>query len=81
MAVRKLKFTSSNLATGAYNKNTMDLLIRFKSGGEGYYNPVPANIVDNLMAAPSQGKYFHHAIKSKYKWTPLPKKSPVTKTE
>lgn len=55
---------SSNLASVGYENRT--LYIAFHSGGLYSYAGVPERIYQELLAAPSKGKYFHAYIKGVY---------------
>lgn len=62
--------TSSNLATAAWANRK--LFLQFNNGLCYSYDDVPELIYDNLISAPSVGKFFHAEIRDKYVTTPLP---------
>ena len=57
---------SSNIAAVAYDKATLTLGIRFKSGGEYEYFCVQPNVHAAMMSAASVGKFFAGNIKGTY---------------
>jgi hypothetical protein len=56
--------SSSDLNSVGYENSTLE--IAFNSGGVYQYSGVPASVYQGLMAASSQGTYFHAYIKDKY---------------
>lgn len=56
---------SSNLASVGYDASRKILEIEFKSGSVYRYSPTSESIYRNLMAAPSNGRYFHAAIRNR----------------
>ncbi len=58
--------SSSNLRSIGYDMSIQTLEIEFNSGGIYQYPQVPENIYNELMNAPSHGKYFNYFIKNKY---------------
>ena len=57
---------SSNLKSVGYESNTLE--IEFKKSGIYQYYRVPKIVYNNLMTAPSLGKYFNYNIKDKYSY-------------
>ncbi len=57
---------SSNLRSVGYDKSVGILEIEFNNGGIYQYFKVPENIYQELMNAPSHGKYFLRFIRDKY---------------
>lgn len=55
---------SSNIAAVGYDTRDSTLKIEFKNGGLYHYPNVPIAVYEELMAAPSLGKYFHLYIRS-----------------
>lgn len=60
---------SSNIEAIAYSSGKSELHVKFKSGVEYAYSDVPASVVDDLMAAPSKGKFLAENIKGKYPYS------------
>jgi len=58
--------SSSNLRSIGYDISTQTLEIEFNSGGIYQYSQVPESIYNELMNAPSHGRYFNHYIKNKH---------------
>ncbi len=56
--------TSSNINSVGYENNT--LYVSFRRSGIYVYSGVPYNVFQNLLAAPSKGKYFATYIKHSY---------------
>ncbi len=56
--------SSSDISSIGYENGT--LYIQFHSGGMYSYDNVPVSVYQNLMTAPSKGRYFHANIKSVY---------------
>jgi hypothetical protein len=59
---------SSNLKSVGYDVNTKTLEIEFQNGSVYQYYEVPLNIYENLMKAPSHGKFFHAHIRNVYRY-------------
>jgi lysyl-tRNA synthetase class 2 len=57
---------SSALLGFTYDAERRLLWIRFRTGEVYLYDMVPADIVDALMQAPSQGRYFNSAIRGNF---------------
>lgn len=60
---------SSNLAAVGYDAESRTLEIEFIHGGVYQYSDVPQSVYDDLMSAPSHGKFFHAHIRDKYSYT------------
>lgn len=56
---------SSNLDSCAYDPETSELDVTFKSGGTWTYRNVNQQEYEGLLTAPSAGKYFHNIIRGK----------------
>lgn len=59
----KVEVKSSAIKAIEYDDNTQILRITFTQGRTYDYPAVPRNEVDQLIAAPSVGKYFNTHIK------------------
>lgn len=57
---------STNLEHVTYNFDEELLMVKFVSGGIYNYYGVPLAEYDQLMTAPSPGKYFYHNIRMDY---------------
>lgn len=55
--------SSTELASIGYQEATSVLEVEFRKGGVYQYFGVPAQIYDQLMAAPSKGSYFNRVIR------------------
>ena len=62
---------SSNLAAVAYAADFRRLFVRFKNGNTYAYEDVHEGIYQQMLMAPSKGKFLHEAIKrgSQYVYT------------
>lgn len=58
--------TSSNVKAVAYEEDTSQLLVSFKSGHTYAYDGVPNGLIDDLLNADSVGKYLNENIKGVY---------------
>jgi len=59
---------SSNLASVGYDADNKILEIEFNHGGIYQYFDVPKEVFEDLLKAPSHGKYFVHNIKDEYEY-------------
>ncbi|MEM4204933.1 MAG: KTSC domain-containing protein [Candidatus Methanomethylicaceae archaeon] len=59
---------SSNLRSVGYDEATRTLEIEFHSGGIYQYYDVPPEVYQELLCAPSLGKYFHAHIRNIYQY-------------
>ena len=57
---------SRDIAVIGYDSSTSILEITFRIGGVYHYSGVPKAIYQNLLTAPSQGKYFEQNIKYQF---------------
>ena len=57
---------SSNIASIGYDRETMRLAIRFRTGNLYVYMNVPPEVFDAHMRAPSKGTYHSQFIKNVY---------------
>lgn len=62
-----ITFSSSNLASGEYFAAERRLRITFKNRSVYDYDDVPAQVVEELRGAISQGSYFAEHIKNAYR--------------
>jgi hypothetical protein len=63
-----ISINRSNLAAIAYDETTSTLYVRFRRGGTYSYADVPQAVFQELLAAPSKGKYHAANIKPKYRY-------------
>ena len=54
---------SSNIRSIGFDRGAQVLEIEFFSGGIYQYRDVPESVYDELMLAPSKGKFYQHRIK------------------
>lgn len=57
---------SSNIKMVGYDGDLEELHIKFHSGAEYAYSGVPDDVFNDLLNAPSKGKFFNIEIKGKY---------------
>lgn len=57
---------STSIAAAGYDPATLTLAIQFKNGGLYHYTGVPQEVVDQLRAAESAGKFYMQQIRGKY---------------
>lgn len=69
--LKKVPVDSSNLDWVAYDPDTKQLFIQFRSGGLYRYDKVPKDIYNGLMSAGSLGRFHNIKIKWKYPYTRL----------
>jgi len=62
--MKRIPVTSSNLKAVGYEYGIME--IEFLNGSVYEYSEVPQEKFDDLMSAPSQGKYYNQYIKGEY---------------
>jgi len=62
---------SSNLAAVGYDPESRILEIEFPDSGVYQYFDVPQSVYDDLMSAPSHGKFFHAHIRNKYRYAKI----------
>lgn len=65
MVVEMIPVVSSNLSSVGYDPKTRELYIQFKSGLYVYSN-VPEHVYQELLHAPSHGKYHAAYVKNVY---------------
>ena len=57
---------SSNIRTVGYDPEASTLEVEFRSGGVYQYNGVEQALFDELMEAPSVGRFFHQRVRGIY---------------
>lgn len=62
---------SSSLASVTYSLPQRTLDIEFRNGEVYRYFDVPAVTYDEMLAAPSKGRYFHQSIRAAYAYKRL----------
>lgn len=62
---------SSNIEAIGHDTAAQELHVRFLSGDTYVYHGVPAEVYDELMAAPSKGSYLNRVIKANYEYTKM----------
>ena len=55
--------SSTTIQSVGYDADTMTLAVIFTAGTEYHYYGVPAEIVDQLRASPSAGRFLNESIK------------------
>ncbi len=62
----RTQLKSSMIAHVDYNAEDKTLTVGFHDGGHYTYQDVPQLVHDELVAAPSAGRYFHSNIRGVY---------------
>lgn len=62
---------SSNISTVGYDKESKELEVEFTSGGVYSFKDVPKEKYEEMIKAPSAGRYFLAEIKGRYHHTRL----------
>lgn len=62
----EIPLNSSALLGFRYDPDHQLLWIRFRAGAIYLYHTVPAETIEALVAAPSQGEYFNSAIRGHF---------------
>ena len=57
---------SSNIAAIGYDAEQQVLQVEFANGGVYRYMDVPQGVVDDLLSAPSIGRFFGRNVRNKY---------------
>jgi len=65
--MRRYVVDSSVIEVVAFDEETSVLQITFRTGRVYDYYDVPARVVEELLAAESQGRYFNTKIREKYR--------------
>lgn len=63
-----VRVSSSNLYSVGYDLETTTLEVRFQHGGVYQYYGVTEDIYEQLMLAPSKGRYLAARIKGRYRY-------------
>lgn len=71
MAFESYVVDSSNLQAVEYDPDTLVLRVTFSNGGQYEYEGVLQEVVDEMMAADSQGGYFYRNIRMNYPYTKI----------
>ena len=64
--MKEIPLNSSALLGCAYDPQRQWLWIRFRTGERYLYQMVPADVVEALVLASSQGQYFNSVIRSQF---------------
>lgn len=59
---------SSDLNAVSYDSTSSTLFVKFNSGGTYEYYDVPESVYQDLMSAPSLGRFLASRIKGNYKY-------------
>jgi hypothetical protein len=65
-SMERIALRSRDLAIAGYDRASSTLEITFRSGGVYHYRDVPEEVFRALLAAPSQGRFFHEQILDRY---------------
>lgn len=63
---KRIKVKSTNLKSVVFDKDSNELIVKFKNNEEYSYANVPKKAFDRLLNADSKGKHFHNKMKGKY---------------
>lgn len=66
--VKMINISSSNIDSVGYDERLKKLYIEFSSGTYMYHD-VPKDIYEDLMSAPSKGKFVHKSIRGTYDYS------------
>ncbi len=72
---------SSVFATVGFDEAQQLLQLNFRRGEVYHYFGVPASVFEALLAAPSQGRYFHQAVLGRYRFARVPSASLMPSSE
>ena len=64
--ILKQRTASSNLESVGYDDRTQTLEVQFVNGRIYQYYGVPSNMHEQLMQAPSKGRFFNTYIRNSY---------------
>ena len=59
--------SSTHIRGVGYDPRTSTLAVQFREGGVYHYHAVPQELHEQFLAAPSKGKFFRAAIKSRFR--------------
>lgn len=68
--MREIPLNSSALLGCTYDPQRQLLWIRFRTGERYLYQGVPADVVEALVLASSQGQYFNSVIRPHFSFNP-----------
>lgn len=68
MPIKMVPVESSNIAAVGYDPETQVLDIEFNNGARYSYDDVPKRVYDELLNAPSIGRYFSSNVKTQYRF-------------
>lgn len=66
--MNRVPVNSTSIAGIGYDEQTQTLEIEFRHGGVYQYFDVPATVHQQLMTAPSRGRYVAEQIKGAYRF-------------
>ena len=68
VAINRTPVVSSALASAGYDADTQTLEIEFRNSGSVYqYSNIPPELFEELITAPSIGRYYNRSIKGRYR--------------
>lgn len=65
--MKRVQLASSMMASAGYDAPTRVLEIEFVPGRVYHYFDVPSDVYQELIDAPSQGRFFHRRIRSAFR--------------
>jgi lysyl-tRNA synthetase class 2 len=69
--MNEIALVSSVLLGLSYDPQSEQLWLRFRTGDLYVYEKVPASVMQALLEAPSQGRYFNSAIRGRFQCSRL----------
>jgi hypothetical protein len=66
-----VQMNSSSIAAAGYDHNRRALRLRYVGGGMYDYLDVPASVFQELLDAPSKGRFVNWCIKPRYRYRRL----------
>jgi hypothetical protein len=63
-----ISFNSSSIAAGGYDARSRTLRLRYIGGDTYDYRNVPSVVFDDLLAAPSKGRFVNRHVKPYYSY-------------
>lgn len=67
--MKRIDVVSSSLRSVGYDAASQTLEIEFNTGTVYQYTGVPSEVYEELIVAPSHGKYFAESIKDAYPYS------------
>ena len=58
---------SSHIKSLGFDPRTNTMAVQFREGGIYHYHATPPQLYEEFLAAPSKGKFFRSAIKSRFR--------------